>query len=112
MLVAKHCFPNVSICGSVHPSVDMIPVLEMQIPSNLSVAPNLCFLCNLGAPTQCSSILMKTCRAPNTVTLQLHRSSIPRLPPNRAKGVAVFESSPIRYTAVHPGDGNVQVLYS
>ena len=31
------------------------------------------------------------------VRIELLRSSIPRLPPNKANGVAVFGGSPIRY---------------
>ena len=72
-VVAKHCFPTCLFVG---------PVSEMQIPSNLSVTLNLCSLCNLGAPTQCSPILMKTYCAPNTVNLW-HDSSI------RANGATV-----------------------
>ena len=82
---------------------DMIPVLEVQIPSNMSAALNLCFLCNLGSPSQSSSIRTKTFYAPNTATLRhnsyIHANirSIHRFPPNRAIGVVVFEGSPFRY---------------
>ena len=35
----------------------------------------LCFLCNLGLPSQSSSIRRKMCHAPNTATLQHNSSS-------------------------------------
>ena len=72
---------------------DIIPVSEVQIPFNKSVALNLCFLCNLGSPSQNSSIRRKTCHAPYAATLQ-HDSSIRT---NRADIVAVFEGCPIQY---------------
>ena len=37
---------QLSVCLSVRPS-NMTPVLEVLIPFNMSVAWNLCFLCNL-----------------------------------------------------------------
>ena len=77
---------RLSMCPSV--------VSEVQVPSNISVAPNLCFLCNLGLPRQVSSIRMKTCHAPNTASPQ-HDNY--RLSPNRANGVAVFEGSSIMF---------------
>ena len=93
---------------SVRPS-DSAPISEVQIPSIMSVAPNLCFLCNVESPSLNTSktIRRKTCYAPNTATLKHDSStfvrvellciSICRISPNRAKGVAVFEGSPIRY---------------
>ena len=84
---------------SVRPS-DMIPVSAVQILSNMSVALNLCFLCNLGSPSQSSSVQKQARQAPNTATLQ-HDSSIRtrielldnyilRLPPKRAYGIATL----------------------
>ena len=64
--MAKRYFPNVSIRVSVLCLLDMIQVSEVQIPSNLSVALNLCFLGKLGSPTQGSFILIKTRHGPNT----------------------------------------------
>ena len=46
-----------------------------SVPSNMSVALNLCFSCYLRIPSQNSFIRKKTCHAPNTVTFQ-HDSSI------------------------------------
>ena len=99
---------RLSVCLSARSS-DMIPVSEVQVPSNMSIALTLCFLCYLGSSSQCSSVRRKMCQSPNTATLQydalfvridLHVlcSSICRLPPNRANGVAVFKGSPIRYS--------------
>ena len=50
----------------------MSPVSELQIhvPSNMSVAMNLCILSSLGTPNQRSSFRRKTRHAPNTTTSQ------------------------------------------
>ena len=61
---------RLSVCSYVRPSY-VIPVSEVPIPSNMSVALNLCFLCNLGSPNQSNSIRIKTRHAPDTTTLQL-----------------------------------------
>ena len=58
-----------SVCLSARSS-DMIPVSAVQVPSNMSIALTLCFLCNLGSPSQSSSVRRKMCQAPNTATLQ------------------------------------------
>ena len=91
-----------SICQS-----NTSPVPEVQIPSNMSVALKLCF-CNLGSPSQSSSIRRKTCHASNTA-IHYHDSSIrtnrATMKPysyvyassEKANGVTVFEGSPIRY---------------
>ena len=94
---------RLSVCLSVHSS-DMIPVSGAQMLSNLSVPLSLCYLSNLGLLTWRSSIPKKTCHAPNIAILQndspicaiRNSSSIRRLPPTTAKGVAVFEGRPIR----------------
>ena len=39
-------FQRLSVCPSVR-QPDMIPVSEVQIPSNMYTALNLCFFCNL-----------------------------------------------------------------
>ena len=75
-----HKYVREVLFSYVYPCVrssDMIPVPELQIhvPSNMSVALNLCFLCNLGSPSQSSSIRRKTCHALKTATPQ-HESSI------------------------------------
>ena len=70
----------------------------MQMQSNVYVVPYLCCFFNLGSPSERSSIRRKTCHAPNIfVGIELLRISIRGRPPNRAKGVAVFGGSPIRY---------------
>ena len=65
-------FPNVYPCVRLS---DMIQVPEVQILHNMSVALNLCFVCNPGSPSQSSSIRRKTCHAPNTATPQHDSSS-------------------------------------
>ena len=77
-LVAWYYVFSVLCFSSVYPCVrlsDMIPVSELPIPFNMSVALNLHFLCILGLPSKGSSNLRKTCPAPNITTLQ-HDSSI------------------------------------
>ena len=96
----SHCL---SVCTSVRSS-SMIPVSEVQIPSDMSVALNLFCLCNLGSPCQGSFVRREPCHAPNKATLQ-HESSIRtnrdticsicRLPPNRANGVVVIGGSSV-----------------
>ena len=92
-----------SICQS-----NTSPVPEVQIPSNMSVALKLCFLCNLGSPSQSSSIRRKTCHASNTATHYRDSSnrtnratmklySYVYASSEKANGVTVFEGSPIRY---------------
>ena len=69
-----------SIRVSVRPS-DMTPGSEVQIQSDMPVALNFCFLCNLRSLSHGSSIRRKIWHAPNTATHQ-HDSSIRT---NRAK---------------------------
>ena len=67
----------------------------------MSVALNFCFPCNLGSLSQSSSILRKTCPAPNTANLStidlFVRIELVDFPKNRANRAAVFEGSLIRY---------------
>ena len=60
---------RLSVCLSARSS-DMIPVLEVQVPSNMSIALTLCFLCYLRSSSQSSSVRRKMCQSPNTATLQ------------------------------------------
>ena len=103
MLVVSNCFAN--LCPFIRP-LDMIPVSEVQIPFNLSVALKLCFFCYHGSSSQITSVRRKTSHA--SVQLLFGRIAIfvrrellfcsyRRFPQNRGNGVAVFEGSPIRY---------------
>ena len=70
-----------SIRVSVRPS-GMIPVSEVQIQSDMSVALNFCFLYNLRLLSHGSSMRRKTWHAPNTATHQqrIELSFIRRFP--------------------------------
>ena len=108
MLMMRYYVFLTSIHVYVHPST-VIAVQEVQIPFNMSIPLNLCFLCNLRLPSRRSSIRRKHV----TLHIQLFFSMIAvfirtellcssiRLfvifPPNRANGVVVFDGSPIRY---------------
>ena len=93
------------MCPSIR-TLDRIPVSEMQIPFNLSIAQKLCFLCYHGSPSQSTSVRRKTCHASvqllfGMIALFVRREllfgSFRRFPKNRGVGVAVFEGSPIQY---------------
>ena len=93
------------MCPSIRP-LDMIPVSEMQIQFNLSVALKLCFLCYHGSPSQSTFVRRKTCHASvqllfGMIALFVGRellfSSFRRFPQNRGNRVAAFEGSPVRY---------------
>ena len=79
----------------------MIPVLEMSVPSNMSVA-----LFNLDSASQgswymsCSEYSYSVIALFVRIENKLLCSSVPSFPPNRANGEAVFEGSPIRYTKI------------
>ena len=77
------------MCPSVH---RMWLQFRDAITTQMYVALNLCFLCNLGLPSQGSSFRRKTCHAPNTATPQ-HDSSICRLPPNKATGIVYLKAA-------------------
>ena len=88
----------------------MIPIPEqLEIPYNISVALNLCYLC---IPASTNSIvalyggnyvMIRIQLLFSTTTLfvrtELLCSSIRRLPSNRTNSVAVFEGSPFRYNS-------------
>ena len=60
-------FQRLSVYPSVRPSVGYDSSLRGANIPNMSVALNLCFLCNQGSPSQSSSDRRKTCHSPNTV---------------------------------------------
>ena len=93
---------------TVCPSIEYGSSFRDAITTQMYVALNLCFLCNLGLPSQGSSIRKKTCHAPNTSTLQ-HDTCRPirRSLPNRGNGIIVFESS-----TVIPNWANFEYSYS
>ena len=93
------------MCPSIR-TLDMIPVSEVQIPYNFSVALKLRFFCYHGSPSQSTSVRRKICHASvqllfGMIALFVRREllfgSFRRVPQNRGNGVVVFEDSPIRY---------------
>ena len=60
MFVGSNCFAN--LCPSIRP-LDMIPVSEVQIQFNVSVALKLCFFCYHGSSSQSTSARRKTSHA-------------------------------------------------
>ena len=84
----------------------MIPVSEVQIPFNVTVALKVCFLCYHTSSSQSISFWEKTSHASVQllfgmiaifVGTELLISPFRKFPQNRGTGAAAFEGSPIQY---------------